>query len=314
MHPFINLETTGDDMCCIEISNLSHQFYQGCKAVDSVGFNVPVGSIYGFLGKNGAGKTTTLRLLLGLLARQTGEIRIFGKDIVQHRIEILARVGSLIETPSFYSHLSAKDNLRVLQKVYRCSKSRIDEVLDIVGLSNAGSKRVRQFSLGMKQRLSIAISLLHDPELLVLDEPTNGLDPNGIIEMRELLLRLNRECGTTILISSHLLSEVEKLISDLAILDQGRVIFEGPFSDLKQKQTSLSKIIFKTNNGGLAVEMAHEMGISTSCLDGESFAINPVSNLLVARFNKALVQQDVDVYGISNETASLEDLFINLLK
>ena len=152
------------------------------------------------------------------------------------------------------SALSAKDNLRVLQKVFQCSKSRIDEVLDIVGLSNAATKRVRQFSLGMKQRLSIAISLLHDPELLVLDEPTNGLDPNGIIEMRELLIRLNRECGTTILISSHLLSEIEKLISDLAILDQGRVIFEGPFSGLKQKQTSLSKIIIKTNNRVLAAE------------------------------------------------------------
>lgn len=247
-------------MTIIEISELSHQFSTDVKVLDSINFKVPAGSIYGFLGKNGAGKTTTMRLLLGLLTKQTGEVKVFGKEIAKHRLEILKRVGSLIESPSFYGHLSAKDNLRVLQKIFQCPKTRIDEVLEIVGLQHTNSKRVKQFSLGMKQRLSIAMSLLHNPELLVLDEPTNGLDPNGIIEMRGLLIKLNRERGTTILISSHLLSEMEKLITDVAIVEQGRVIFDGPFSDLQQKQASHSKTILKTNGSDRTEETVKKMG------------------------------------------------------
>jgi len=300
-------------MPCIEISNLSHQFSGECKVVDSVSLKVPSGSIYGFLGKNGAGKTTTLRLLLVLLTRQTGEIMIFDQDIGRQRIEILRRVGSLIESPGFYAHLSAKDNLRVLQKIHQCPKNRMDTVLEIVGLQHSGSKRVRQFSLGMKQRLSIAIALLHDPELLILDEPTNGLDPNGIIEMRELLIGLNQEFGTTILISSHLLSEIERLITDLAIIDQGRVIFEGPFSDLREKQASESKIVIKAGDCQAAARTAKAMGLPLTHVNEETLELARIPLDSIASLNKALVQQNIDVFAISHERATLEELFINLL-
>ena len=152
--------------------------------MDDINLRVEFGSIYGFLGPNGAGKTTTLRLVLGLLKKQRGSIRVFGQKFDDDRVQILSRIGSLIESPSIYGHLTAAENLKLLQKIYQCPKARIAEVLELVGLANTGKKKAGQFSLGMKQRLSIAIALLHSPTLLILDEPTNGLDPNGIIEIR----------------------------------------------------------------------------------------------------------------------------------
>jgi ABC-2 type transport system ATP-binding protein len=193
---------------------------------------VPRGSIFGFLGPNGAGKTTTLRLALGLLKKQQGEISLFGKPFHEDRLGILGRVGSLIESPSLYPQLTAAENLEVLRKVYRCPPRRIAEVLQLTGLEGTGKKKAGRFSLGMKQRLGIAIALLNEPALLVLDEPTNGLDPEGIVEMRHLLSSLNAQ-GTTILISSHLLGEMEKLISHAAIIHQGKLLFQGTLADLR---------------------------------------------------------------------------------
>jgi ABC-type multidrug transport system ATPase subunit len=174
-------------MNCIETKDLSYKFSENETVLDKINLCVPEGSIYGFLGPNGAGKTTTLRLVLGLLKKQIGFISIFNKAFDEHRIEILQNTGSLIESPSIYAHLTAAENLNLLQKVYQCPKERINEVLEIVGLLHTGKKKAGKFSLGMKQRLSIAIALLHNPSLLILDEPTNGLDPNGILEVRELL-------------------------------------------------------------------------------------------------------------------------------
>lgn len=199
-------------MNCIETEQLSFQYSKNEMIINNIDLKVPQSSIYGFLGPNGAGKTTTLKLLLGLLKQNTGSIKIFEQPFENNRIEILKKIGSLIEAPSFYSHLTAIENLRILQRVFQCSKSRIYEVLDIVGLSSVSKKKTINFSFGMKQRLGIAIALLHSPELLILDEPTNGLDPNGIIEIRELLIKLQKENNITILVSSHLLSEVEKIV------------------------------------------------------------------------------------------------------
>lgn len=201
--------------------------------LNEVDLRVPAGSIYGFLGPNGAGKTTTLRLVLGLLNLQQGEIRIFGKPFAAHRIEILSRVGSLIESPSVYAQLTATENLRVLQKVYRCPEERIGRVLQLVGLTDTGNKKAAKFSLGMKQRLGIAIALLNDPALLILDEPTNGLDPEGIIEMRALFRQLQQQ-GVTILVSSHLLGEMEKLITHAGIIHKGRLLFQGTLEALRE--------------------------------------------------------------------------------
>ena len=197
---------------------------------------VPTGAIYGFLGPNGAGKTTTLRLILGLLRRQSGQICVFEQWLEQHRAAVLSRIGSSIEVPSIYDSLTATENLEVWRLAFGCARSRIRTVLELVGLTETGARRASQFSLGMKQRLAIAVALLHEPRLLILDEPTNGLDPHGIIEVRKLLRRLNQEEGITILVSSHLLSEIEKLVTHLGIINRGRMVFEGTLAQLAKQQ------------------------------------------------------------------------------
>lgn len=191
----------------VKTESVSYSFPGAAKTLDDINLLVERGKIYGFLGPNGSGKTTTLRLLLGLLKKQEGSILVFGKEFEPNRIKILEKIGSLIETPSVYGHLNARDNLNVYRSIYNATPERVVELLELVALNDSGSKRTSNFSLGMKQRLAIAIALLPDPDLLILDEPTNGLDPEGIIELRELILQLNRTQGLTILISSHILSK-----------------------------------------------------------------------------------------------------------
>jgi len=229
---------------CLETKDLCHQFSTGQVALNTVNLCVPEGSIYGFLGPNGAGKTTTLRLVLGMLKKQKGHISFFSEPFDANRIPILQKVGSLIESPSVYAHLSAEENLRVFQLIYRCPSERIGIVLRATGLTDTGRKKAGQFSLGMKQRLGIAIALLNDPRLLILDEPTNGLDPSGIIAMRELLKQLNKERGVTILISSHLLSEISKLVTHAGIISKGRLVFQGSMTELQSSGDGDLETIF----------------------------------------------------------------------
>jgi len=217
---------------CLETIRLSHRFAGQDPVLHQLDLRVPEGSVFGFLGPNGAGKTTTLRLVLGLLKKQEGDIRIFGQPFAANRLAILSKIGSLIESPSIYAHLTASENLRVLQKIYRCPVERIDHVLQLTGLGGTGNKKAGRLSLGMKQRLGIAIALLNDPLLLILDEPTNGLDPEGIIEMRQLFRQLNDQ-GVTILISSHLLGEMEKLITHAGIIHKGELLFQGTLDELR---------------------------------------------------------------------------------
>ncbi len=216
----------------IETSNLVHRFSPTEEALSNINLRVPEASIYGFLGPNGAGKTTTLKLILGLLKKQQGEISVLGSPFAANRIDILRKVGSLIEMPSLYGHLTAAENLEVWRSIYRCPAQRIGEVLELTGLQATGKKKVRQFSLGMRQRLGIAVALLHQPKLLILDEPTNGLDPNGMVETRQLLNTLHEEAGMTILISSHLLSEIAKLVTHVGVLSQGRLVFQDRLQEL----------------------------------------------------------------------------------
>jgi ABC-type multidrug transport system ATPase subunit len=219
----------------LETEDLSYQFSRGVNVLEGINLQISEGSIYGFLGPNGAGKTTTLRLVLGLLRRQQGQIRLFGRPMETDRLGILRKVGSLIETPSIYGQLTATENLEVWRRLYGCGRERIGLVLRWVRLEGAGRKRAGKFSLGMKQRLGIAIALLNDPLLLILDEPSNGLDPGGMVEVRELLLTLNREQGVTILLSSHLLWEMQKLVSHAGIINQGRLLYQGPLAELVAK-------------------------------------------------------------------------------
>ncbi|MDF2193190.1 ATP-binding cassette domain-containing protein [Paraflavitalea sp. CAU 1676] len=217
----------------VSIQQLSHHF--GAQTVlDNISLTVPAGCIYGLLGPNGAGKTTTLRLLLGLIRRQSGHVHLFGQDISHNRLPLLRQTGSLIEHPSLYLHLTARENLEIYRLAYQCEKKRIGEVLDTVQLVDAGKKKVKRFSLGMRQRLAIAIALLPDPPLLILDEPSNGLDPIGMLEMRNLLLKLHAHHAKTVIVSSHLLPEVEKIATRLAIIHQGKVLFEGSLPELHE--------------------------------------------------------------------------------
>lgn len=209
--------------------------YRGRAAVENLNLNIRKGEIYGFLGPNGAGKTTTIRMLLGLITPTSGRIEVFGQDLRKHKLQILRKVGSLVESPSYYGHLSAVDNLEAIRRILGAPKSRIAEVLDIVSLTGEEKRPVKGFSLGMKQRLGIAAALLGEPELLILDEPTNGLDPSGIQEIRGLIKRLPQEQGITVVVSSHLLSEIEQMADTVGIIRQGQMVYQDSITNLQRQ-------------------------------------------------------------------------------
>lgn len=300
-------------MYCIETKGLSHKYPGHEIALQDINMQVPEGSIYGFLGPNGAGKTTTLRLLLGLLKKQQGEVGIFNKPFSQHRVEILKNIGSLIESPSLYGHLTAYENLKIFQRVYQCPVKRIDTVLEIVGLAGTGNKKAAKFSLGMKQRLGLAMALLHEPSLLILDEPTNGLDPNGIIEMRELLIRLNKEHGMTILVSSHLLAEIEKLVTHIGIISKGSIVFQGTLQGLHVRQEQGSVIKFGTSDPGRTAGILASSGLKPQV--NEAFvSVGAIDEKLVANLNRQLVENRIEVFSITSVKNDLESIFMDLTK
>ena len=217
----------------IEIHNLNFGFDSNKLILKNVNINVPKGSIYGFLGANGAGKSTTMRLLMGLFNDDENSVKVFGENVSKIYPDALQRIGSLIDYPAFYDHLSGYDNLKIVCIIKKLNKSKIDEVLELVGLSHAKNIKMKKYSLGMKQRLGLASALLGEPPILILDEPTNGLDPAGIHEIRNLVKSLPKRYDCTVLISSHMLSEIELLADDIGILNHGRLLFEGSLEDLK---------------------------------------------------------------------------------
>lgn len=294
----------------IKTTGLNYTFSNGFKTLQDVNLQVPQGSIFGFLGPNGAGKTTTLRLLLGLLKKQEGAIEVFGEDLTTNRINILKRIGSLIEQPSLYGHLTAKENLEIYKKLNQVTKQRVADVLQLVGLEDTGSKKAKQFSLGMKQRLSIAIALLHQPQLLILDEPTNGLDPNGIIETRELIKKLNTELGVTILVSSHILAEIEKMATHVGIIHKGKFLFQGTLKELHQMQSKGSELQVATNNNDAALQLLQSQ-FKVERQNGHlilPFASKEES----ARINRTLIESGLEVHHLHAEQTNLEQLFIDL--
>lgn len=293
----------------IKTTGLSYHYSKDVQTLFDINLNVEKGSIYGFLGPNGSGKTTTLSLLLGLLNNQKGDIEIFSQHLHAARSSILKRIGSLIETPSLYGHLTARENLEVFRQVYGVSKARIAEVLQIVGLADTGNKVAKKFSLGMKQRLSIALALLPNPELLILDEPANGLDPGGIIELRELIKKLNKEHGMTILISSHLLSEVEKMVSHVGIIFKGKMLFQGPLSELHSFQQKASKLLIKTSDNEATFRLLQEHQPE---MVGEAVSVAFGGKKQVASINRKLTHHNLDVYLLHPKESDLEQLFIDL--
>ncbi|UOQ55414.1 ABC transporter ATP-binding protein [Hymenobacter cellulosivorans] len=295
----------------VETNQLS--FSYGARSIlHDVSLAVPKGSIYGFLGPNGAGKSTTLRLLLGLLQAPAGTVRLFGHDLARHRVALLTRVGALIENPSLYDHLSGHANLEVTRTLRGLARGRSEEVLALVGLTEAAHRPVREYSLGMRQRLGLGLALLPDPDLLILDEPTNGLDPNGIIDMRELLRRLQREQGKTILLSSHLISEIERVATHVGIIQHGRLVFQGHMAELQNRQRDNQQLLIETDSADTcrnllpaALGRARVTGAGTLLLPYES-------REQVAELARQLVAAGQPLYHISCQQPTLEETFLQL--
>lgn len=292
----------------IKVSGLTYSYSNGNTILSDINMNVEEGNIYGFLGPNGSGKTTTLSLLLGLLRQQKGTIKVFDQELNAHRVSILRNIGSLIESPSLYAHLSARENLEIYRPIYGVPKERIEEVLTIVNLTETGKKRVREFSLGMKQRLSLALALLPWPRLLILDEPTNGLDPVGIIEFREIVKNLNRERGMTVLVSSHILSEVEKMVSHVGVISQGKMMFEGTLSQLEKMHQKQGKVLINTGDNTLASKVLNRFSpVQTD----EHISLLYSDDQQVSNMCRLLVDANIDIYRVQ-PARNLEQLFIDL--
>ncbi|UHA75583.1 ABC transporter ATP-binding protein [Paenibacillus sp. 481] len=290
----------------IETDGLTKQ-YGSRRAVDNVKLQLKRGDIYGFLGPNGAGKTTTIRMLLGLIRPTKGNIRIFGKELHQQRMEILKKVGSLVEYPSYYGHLTAMENLETVRRILDVPKSRISEVLSIVRLTQEARRPVKGFSLGMKQRLGIATALLGNPELLILDEPTNGLDPSGILEIRELIKSMPQEHGITVLVSSHLLSEVEQMANRVAIIQQGRLMFQDSIAALQSRAQHRVRLV--VSDPEQAFRTVSAAGCSAE-LESGAIMLDNMTDAKIAALVEQLVHKRHDVYRVEEKRQSLEDLFL----
>lgn len=279
------------------------------KAVNGVNLRIKKGEIYGFLGPNGAGKTTTIRMLLGLMKPTSGSISIFGKDLQKEKLNILRNVGSLVENPSYYPHLTAYENLEVIRKIVNVPKSRILEVLEIVRLSEAKHKKVKGFSLGMKQRLGIAAALLHNPKLLILDEPTNGLDPSGIIEMRELIKSLPGIYGMTVIISSHLLSEIDQMATSVGVVSKGRLIYQDSIEQMRQ--ISKAQVMIECSEMDKAAHSLSALQIPVSLTENK-LQLFELNNEQIAKVVSTLVYQGHHIYRVEEEKRSLENIFLQM--
>ena len=283
--------------------------YDHKKVVNTLDLHVPEGSVYGFLGPNGAGKSTTLKMLLGLVKPTGGEIRVFGKKLSQeNRLEILKQTGSLIEAPSYYGHLSGKENLRIICKLKNVPEKDIMRVLHLVRMEKQMDKKVKNYSLGMKQRLGIAAALLGSPRLLLLDEPTNGLDPAGIQEIRELIRDLP-EHGITMLVSSHLLAEIDQMATDVGIIDKGHLIFQDSLVILHEH--SRSRILFQTSDNEAAFRLLNTVGMSVKW-ETDSFYLDHVSDDIVMDAVGQCVNAGIGVFRVTEQQKSLEDIFLSL--
>ncbi|WP_291404180.1 ATP-binding cassette domain-containing protein [Daejeonella sp.] len=292
----------------IETRNLSYHFGVS-KVLDQVSLRVEAGSIYGFIGPNGAGKTTCIKILLNLLQTDNNQVFLFGKEFKNNRTNILSRIGSLIEQPALYHHLTGRENLKNRAQLLEIPTSRINDILTLVDLSEHADKKAGKYSLGMKQRLGIGLALLPDPELLILDEPTNGLDPNGIIEIRNLLRKLVYEMGKTVFISSHMLSEVEKMVSHLGIINQGKLVFQGSLEELHQ--ISKKQIVIKASRPIDAKELLSKMGYIAELVD-ETIFLPFQTNEQVAKINQLLLSNNHSVYSLSQSQENLENLYLTI--
>lgn len=295
----------------IETQNLTFNFLGKRKAVNDLQLNVPEGSIYGFLGPNGAGKSTTIRMLAGLLYPAKGKISLFGQDFRKSKSRVLRRSAFMIEEPTFYRHLSGRKNLEILGRAGNYKRNRIDEVLKTVNLFDDRNRKAGNYSMGMKQRLGIAGALLSDPELFVLDEPTNGLDPQGMYEIRELIIELNRKYGKTIFISSHLLGEIEKMCTHVGIIHHGCGKFEGTIDELASMSKSTNTFRIECNDSKAAKNLLQEKW-KMSEKSGNLIDIYPEKRNDQIEIVNTLVKSGVQIMQAYEVKSNLEELFIHV--
>lgn len=296
-------------MNIIETTDLCKQ-YGSALRVAHLHLTVPEGSVYGFLGPNGAGKSTTLKMILGLVRPTAGSIEVLGKPMNSpHRLAVLRQVGSLIESPSYYGHLTGEENLRIVQTLRGVPEKNIREVLQIVRLDGQREKKAAHYSLGMKQRLGLAAALLGYPKLLILDEPTNGLDPAGIQEMRELICDLPRRFGMTVVVSSHLLSEIDQMADHVAIIREGELVFQDTLQALHSR--SCRHLAMKTTDNEKALRLLKKQ--SLSCQEQEGYVILPVlRDEAAAKLSCFLAEQHLGIVRLEERQKSLEDIFLEL--
>lgn len=296
-------------MNSIETHGLSKQ-YGNALRVKHLDLCVPEGCIYGFLGPNGAGKSTTLKMILGLVRPTQGSIEVLGQPMARaNRLAVLKQVGSLIESPSYYGHLTGEENLRIVQMLRGVPEKNIREVLQIVRLDNQQGKQVAHYSLGMKQRLGLAAALLGYPKLLILDEPTNGLDPAGIQEMRELICELPRQFGMTVVVSSHLLSEIDQIADVVGIIREGELVFQDRLSVLHAR--SRHELLLRTTDNQAAAALLTAQGLPCR-QEGNYLTLSMLKDPQAARLSRLLCQNGLDLIRMEERQTSLEDIFLEL--
>ncbi len=295
----------------IQVKHLTKDFRE-VKAVDDLSFEVPQGQVYGFLGQNGAGKSTTIRMLLTLIEPTAGEIEIFGLNLKKQRKEILRQVGAIIERPDLYKYLTALENLRIFAAMsdVKISEKKLMDQLEKVGLAERANSKIKTYSQGMKQRLGIAVSLVHDPQLVILDEPMNGLDPQGIADIRNLILHLSKDLGKTLFISSHLLNEMELIADSMLIISKGKKVAEGSKEELLNPVKTQVELI--TDNKETSVRMIKETKWSSFLIsNGNGNILLEIEKTKIPELNRALVEKGINVISLRPKH-SLEDFFLSL--
>lgn len=294
----------------IQTSNLEFQYSKNKKILKNLSINVPKGSIYGFLGPNGAGKSTTMSLLTGIIPDDTNSIFLFGNPIKEQIPNVFNKIGALVESPALYLHLTGYDNLKYIALVRQIPLCEIDEILELVDLTHAKKQKTKQYSLGMKQRLAIGMALLGNPELLFLDEPVNGLDPNGIVDIRKLLVKINKEKGITIFVSSHLLSEVEKMCTHVGIISNGILKFEGTMENLS-KRFEKCKIQITIDDAETWTEKLHLKYANVILEEQNKISIELNNSNEIPDFTRKIIQEGASLYELKI-LEGLEEWFMNL--
>jgi ABC-type multidrug transport system ATPase subunit len=294
----------------LEVQHLSKQFTE-VRAVDDLSFSVHKGEVYGFLGQNGAGKSTTLRMILTLIKPTSGSIRVFGEDLVKGRLSILGQIGAIIEKPDLYQYLTALQNLQIMALLsgINPTNTALMNQLERVGLQDRARSRIKTFSQGMKQRLGIACALMHNPQLIILDEPTNGLDPQGIADIRNLILHLSRNEGKTVIVSSHLLSEIELIADSMLIIDRGKKIAEGKAAQLLDPADTLVQV--RTTNDNATLGQLQNSSWSSSLQEDRKGVWLKMHRQKVPQLSRDLVNMQVEILALEPKH-SLEDFFLSL--